>query len=181
VVACRYDIHDQSYPNNRLGLFKFKAIGVQSGYTRYEYTSPAKGEAHVGVDMNLLEKIGSGKVLLGWVRITLFGDSAASEMTIRTRLTASSRAFLSSVGLALLTLTTSRLWLGVGGMGNMERGGGVAVESDGTSAVGAGLIPLAAFLPRAMFDMIVMGRREKWRELRRGGRGGERNRGKENV
>jgi hypothetical protein len=53
----------------------------------------------------------------------------------------------------------------------MERGGGVAVESDGAPAVGAGLIPLAAFLPRAMFNMIVMGRREKWREQRRGGRG----------
>ena len=52
----------------------------------------------------------------------------------------------------------SRLWQGVGGMGNIERGGGVAVESEGESAAGAGLVPLAAFLPRAMFDMIVMGR-----------------------
>jgi hypothetical protein len=43
----------------------------------------------------------------------------------------------------------------------MERGGGVAVESDGESATGAGLVPLAAFLPRAMFDKIVMGRRER--------------------
>ena len=65
MVACRYDIHDQSYPNNRLGLFIFKAIGVQRGYTRYDYTSPAKGEAHISVDMDLLEKIGSGKVLRG--------------------------------------------------------------------------------------------------------------------
>jgi len=92
---------------------------------------------------------------------------------------ASSRAFLSSVRLALLTLTTSRLWRGVGGMGNMERGGGVAVESDGESAAGAGLVPLAAFRPRPMFDMVVIGRREG-REERRGEElGGEL--GKENV
>ncbi len=69
---------------------------------------------------------------------------------IRTRLMASSRAFLSSVRFALLTLTTSRLWVDVGGMGNLERGGGVAVESEGESTAGAGLVPLAAFLPRAM-------------------------------
>src|SRR6266849_9685365 len=110
--------------------------------------------------MNLLEKIGSRKVLFRWVQITLLGDSTSRERTIRTRLIASSRAFLSSVGLALLTLTTSRLWRGVGGMGNMERGGGVAVESDGEPAVGAGLVPLAAFL-RAMFDMIVLERRRE--------------------
>jgi hypothetical protein len=94
-------------------------------------------------------------------------------MMIRTRLMASSRAFLSSVGLALLTLTTSRLWLGVGGMGNMERGGGVAVESDGESAARAGLVPLAAFLPRAMFDVIVMGREERKGEQREGRERGE--------
>ena len=46
----------------------------------------------------------------------------------------------------------------------MERGGGVAVESEGESAAGAELLPLAAFLPRPMFDMaVVMGRREKER------------------
>ena len=92
-------------------------------------------------------------------------------MTIRTRLMASSRAFLSSVGLALLTLTTSRLRRGVGGMGNMERGGGVAVESDGESAAGARLVPLAAFLPRPMFDKKVMGRRKG--EQKEGGESGE--------
>ena len=96
---------------------------------------------------------------------------------MRTRLMASSRAFLSSVRLALLTLTTSRLLGGVGGMGNMERGGGVGVESEGGSAAGAELVPLTAFLPRAMVDMtVVMGRREKER-LRRERRG----EGKENV
>ena len=60
-------------------------------------------------------------------------------------------------------------------MGNMERGGGVAVESEGESAAGAELVPLAAFLPRAMFDMaVVMGRIEKER-IGRGRRGkGER-------
>jgi hypothetical protein len=60
-------------------------------------------------------------------------------------------------------------------MGNMERGGGVGVESDGESAAGAELVPLTAFLPRAMVDMtVVMGRREKER-LRRERRGkGER-------
>jgi hypothetical protein len=131
------------------------------------------------VDMNLLEKLGSGKVLLGWVRITLSGDSAIRVMTVRTRLMASSRAFLSSVILALLTLTTSRLWWGVGGMGNMERGGGVEIVSDGESVAGAGLVPLAAFLPRAMFDVIVVGRRERAEERRggteerRGGTGGK--------
>ena len=97
---------------------------------------------------------------------------------IRTRLMASSRAFLSSVRFALFTLTTSRLWQGVGGMGSIERGGGVAVESDGESAAGAaGLVPLAAFLPRAMFNMIVVGRRERenkgmgGREERKTGKG----------
>lgn len=99
---------------------------------------------------------------------------------IRTRLMASSRAFLSSVKFALFTLTTSRLWRGVGGMGSMERGGGVAVESDGESAAGAaGLVPLADFLPRAMFDMVVVGRRER-ENKGRGGRG-EEELGKENV
>jgi hypothetical protein len=93
--------------------------------------------------------------------ITLLSDSATTKRTLRTRLMASSRAFLSSVTLALLTLTTSRLWPGVGGMGNMERGGGVAVESEEGSAAGAGLVPLAGFLPRAMFDMSVIGRRER--------------------
>jgi len=78
---------------------------------------------------------------------------------------ASSRAFLSSVKFALLTLTTSRLWQGVGGMGNIGRGGGVAVESDGESAAGAGLVPLAAFLTRAM---IVMRRGEKKEGRERG-------------
>jgi hypothetical protein len=64
-------------------------------------------------------------------------------------------------------------------MGNIERGGGVAVESDGESAAGAGPVPLAAFLPRAMFDMIVMGRGEKRRT--KGGAGERRgNWGKEN-
>ena len=96
---------------------------------------------------------------------------------IHTRLMASSKAFLSSVRLALLTLTTSRLWRGVGGMGKMERGGGVAVESDGESAAGAaGLVPLAAFLPRAMFDLIVVVRKKG--EQRDGGWRGEE---KENV
>jgi len=129
--------------------------------------------------MNLLEKIGSRKVLFRWVQITLLGDSTSRERTIRTRLIASSRAFLSSVGLALLTLTTSRLWRGVGGMGNMERGGGVAVESDGEPAVGAGLVPLAAFL-RAMFDMIVLERRREREDKGRRGRGERRgNWGKE--
>lgn len=47
-------------------------------------------------------------------------------------------------------------------MGNIERGGGVAVESDGESAAGAGLVPLvAAFLPRAMFDCYREERKEK--------------------
>ena len=91
-------------------------------------------------------------------------------MAIRTRLMASSRAFLSSVILALLTLTTSRLWRGVGGMGKIERGGGVAVESDGESAAGAELVPLAAFLPRAMIDTVVMGERREKENKRRGGR-----------
>jgi hypothetical protein len=59
-------------------------------------------------------------------------------------------------------------------MGNVERGG-VAVESEGESAAGAGLVPLAVFLPRAMIDMIVVGRREKER-IREG-----EERGKENV
>jgi hypothetical protein len=59
------DARDQAYPNNRLGLFIFEAIGVQGGYARYEYACPAKGEAHVSVEVNLLEKIGSGKVLSG--------------------------------------------------------------------------------------------------------------------
>ena len=95
---------------------------------------------------------------------------------MRTRLMASSRAFLSSVRLALLTLTTSRLLGGVGGMGNMERGGGVGVESEGGSAAGAELVPLTAFLPRAIDMTVVMGRREKER-LRRERRG----EGKENV
>ncbi len=93
--------------------------------------------------------------------ITLLGGSATTKRTIRTRLMASSRAFLSSVTLALLTLTTSRLWRGVGGMGNTERGGGVAVESEEGSAAGAGLGPLIGFLPRAMFDMSVIRRRER--------------------
>jgi len=62
-----YDVHNQSYPNNRLRLFIFKPIGVQGGYTRYKYTSPAKGEAYVSVEMNLLEKIGSGKVALNGI------------------------------------------------------------------------------------------------------------------
>jgi hypothetical protein len=94
---------------------------------------------------------------------------------IRTRLMASSRAFLSSVRFALFTLTTSRLWRGVGGMGSIERGGGVAVESDGESAAGAaGLVPLAAFLPRAMFDMIVCGEERKG-EQREGRERGEEN------
>ena len=86
---------------------------------------------------------------------------------------ASSRAFLSSIRLALLTLTTSRLLEGVGGMGNMERGGGLAVESEGESAADAGLVPFAAFLPRAMIDMSVVWAGEKRRELRerRGGKG----------
>ena len=53
-------------------------------------------------------------------------------------------------------------------MGNIERGGGVAVESDGESAAGAGLVPLAAFLPRAMFNMIVTGEERKGEE--KGGR-----------
>ena len=57
------DAHNQAYPNDRFGLFKFEAIGVQARYTRNEYASPAKGEAHVSVEMNLLEKIGTGKVL----------------------------------------------------------------------------------------------------------------------
>jgi hypothetical protein len=59
---------------------------------------------------------------------------------------------LSSIKFALLTLTTSRLLGVVGGMGNMERGGGVGVESEGESAAGAGLVPLTPFLPRAMFE-----------------------------
>jgi hypothetical protein len=114
------------------------------------------------VEVNLLEKIGSGKVLSG--EITSLGVGAARERILRTRLMASSRAFLSSTGLALLTLTTSRLLGGVGGMGNMERGG-VAVESDGASAAGAGLVPLAAFLPRAMIDMGGEKRRERTCDL----------------
>jgi hypothetical protein len=62
----------------------------------------------------------------------------------------------------------------------MERGG-MADESDGESAAGAGLVPLAAFLPRAMFDMIVMGRERRGKENKRRGRREERNLGKENV
>lgn len=77
------------------------------------------------------------------------------ERILRTRLMASSRAFLSSIRLALLTLTTSRLLGVVGGMGTTERGGGVAVESEGESAAGAGLVPLTPFLTRAMFDLIA--------------------------
>jgi hypothetical protein len=61
----------------------------------------------------------------------------------------------------------------------MERGGGVVVVSDGESAAGAGLVPLAAFL-RAMFDMIVMERRREREDKGRRGRGERRgNWGKE--
>jgi hypothetical protein len=70
---------------------------------------------------------------------------------------ASSRAFLSSTRLELFTLTTSRSLEGVGVMGKIERGGGVAVESDVDSAAGAGPLPLAPFFPRAMFDMDLSG------------------------
>lgn len=40
-------------------------------------------------------------------------------------------------------------------MGNTERGGGVAVESEGESTAGAGLVPLTPFLTRAMIDLIA--------------------------
>jgi hypothetical protein len=69
---------------------------------------------------------------------------------LRTRLMASSRAFLSSLRLALLTLTTSRSLEGVGVMGNRERGGGVGVESEGESIAAAREFPLTPFLPRAI-------------------------------
>ena len=77
---------------------------------------------------------------------------------------ASSRAFLSSTRLELFTLTTSRSLEGVGVMGKIERGGGVAVESDVDSAAGAGPLPLAPFFPRAMFDMDLLGGRGEKRK-----------------
>jgi hypothetical protein len=50
----------------------------------------------------------------------------------------------------LLTLTTSRSLEGMGVIGNMERGGGVGVESDGESTAAAESLPLTAFFPRAI-------------------------------
>ena len=101
----------------------------------------------------MLEKIGSGKVLISESRHWHW--RCRGREILRTRLMASSRAFLSSIRLALLTLTTSRLLGVVGGMGNTERGGGVAVESEGESTAGAGLVPLTPFLTRAMIDLIA--------------------------
>ena len=93
----------------------------------------------------------------------VLSDSAAGSTILRTRLMASSRAFLSSTRLELFTLTTSRSFEGVGVMGRIERGGGVAVES-GDSAAAAGPLPLAPFFPRAMFDMVLLGGRGKKRK-----------------
>ena len=90
-------------------------------------------------------------------------------MILRTRLMASSSAFLSSTRLELLTLTTSRCLEGVGVIGRIfERGGGVAAlvlaeEPEGDSVAAAGLIRSAAFFPRLMFDTVPMGRRGKTR------------------
>ena len=49
-------------------------------------------------------------------------------------------------------------------MGKIERGGGVAVESDVDSAAAAGPLPLAPFFPRAIFYMDLLGGREKKRK-----------------
>ena len=87
----------------------------------------------------------------------LSDNSVAGVGTIlRTRLMASSRAFFSSTRLELLTLTTSRCLEGVGVMGKIERGGGVAVESERDSAGAAGFFPLTAFFARAMLDKVLM-------------------------
>ena len=87
------------------------------------------------------------------------------ELLSRTRLIASSRAFLSSVKLALLTLTSSRSLEGVGVIGNMERGWGVGVASEGESVSTAGSFPLTTLLPRAI--LCDTGGREREREKRR--------------
>jgi len=85
---------------------------------------------------------------------------------LRTRLMASSRAFLSSIKLALLTLTSSRSFEGVGVMGKMERGGGVAVESDGESVAAEGSFPFNPFLPRTILIIVIERKIEERRKRR---------------
>lgn len=72
------DAHDQAYQNDRLGLLKLEAPGVEGGCPSNKYARPAKGKAYVSVEVNLFEKVGSRKELR---EIALLGDNAAGEST----------------------------------------------------------------------------------------------------
>jgi hypothetical protein len=51
------DAHDEAYPNHRLGLFKLEAVGVKGSCTGNNDARPSEGEAHIGVEINLFEKV----------------------------------------------------------------------------------------------------------------------------
>jgi len=53
------DVHNEAYPNHRLGLLKLEAVGVKGGCPGNNDARPSEGEAHVGVEVNLLEKVWS--------------------------------------------------------------------------------------------------------------------------
>jgi hypothetical protein len=57
------DAHDQPNPNNGLGLFKLEAPRVKRGCAGNNHARPTKGEANVGVEVDLLEEVGAGEEL----------------------------------------------------------------------------------------------------------------------